>query len=113
MKLGGVRDDDIASLPIANHQAAFPLGTMKRYQQTGLLRTMPKPVQRLAKTRFMKWITKRVGVTQGSISFSGASLAKLLLIPPTGTRLASIFSRITAHSVIRDLLNFPMTNSGH
>jgi mannose-6-phosphate isomerase-like protein (cupin superfamily) len=49
--------------------------------ETGLLRTMPKPVQWLAKTRFMKWITKRVGVTQGSISFSGASLANVAADP--------------------------------
>jgi len=49
--------------------------------QTGLLRTMPKPVQWLAKTRLMKWITRRVGVTQGSISFSGASLAKVATDP--------------------------------
>jgi len=49
--------------------------------QTGLIRTMPKPVQRLAKTRFMKWITTRVGITQGSISFSGASLAKVATDP--------------------------------
>jgi NAD(P)-dependent dehydrogenase (short-subunit alcohol dehydrogenase family) len=45
--------------------------------ETGLLRTMPKPVQWLAKTRLMKWIMKRVGVTQGSISFSGAFLAQI------------------------------------
>ena len=49
--------------------------------ETGLLRAMPKPVQWLAKTRFMKWIMKRVGVTQGSISFSGASLAKVATDP--------------------------------
>ena len=49
--------------------------------QTGLLRTMPKPVQWLAKTRLMKWITRRVGVTHGSISFSGASLAKVATDP--------------------------------
>ena len=45
--------------------------------ETGLLRTMPKPAQWLARTRSIKWITKRVGVTQGSISFSGACLAKV------------------------------------
>lgn len=45
--------------------------------ETGLLRTMPKPVQVLAKTSLMKWIMKRMGVTQGSVSFSGASLAEL------------------------------------
>jgi NAD(P)-dependent dehydrogenase (short-subunit alcohol dehydrogenase family) len=49
--------------------------------QTGLLRTMPKRVQWLAKTRLMNWITRRVGVTQGSISFSGASLAKVATDP--------------------------------
>jgi NAD(P)-dependent dehydrogenase (short-subunit alcohol dehydrogenase family) len=49
--------------------------------ETGLLRTMPKPVQWLAKTRFMKRIAKRVGITQGSISFSGASLAKVATDP--------------------------------
>ena len=49
--------------------------------ETGLLRTMPKPVQWLAKTRFMKWIMIRVGVTQGSISFSGASLAQVAADP--------------------------------
>lgn len=49
--------------------------------ETGLLRTMPKPVQWFAKTRFMKWMMKRVGVTQGSISFSGASLAQVATDP--------------------------------
>ena len=49
--------------------------------QTGLIRTMPKPVQWLAKTSFMKWLAKRVGITQGSLSFSGASLAKVAADP--------------------------------
>lgn len=49
--------------------------------QTGLLRTMPKPVQWFAKTRSMNWIAKRVGITQGSLSFSGASLAKVAVDP--------------------------------
>ncbi len=49
--------------------------------ETGLLRTMPKPVQWFAKTHSMKWIMKRVGVTQGSISFSGASLARVASDP--------------------------------
>ena len=49
--------------------------------ETGLLRTMPKPVQWLAKTHFMKWIMKRVGVTLGSISFSGTSLARVAADP--------------------------------
>jgi hypothetical protein len=49
--------------------------------ETGLLRRLPKPAQWLAKTRFMKWIMQRVGVTQGSISFSGASLAQVATDP--------------------------------
>ncbi len=49
--------------------------------ETGLLRTMPKPVQILAKTSLTKWIMKRMGVTQGSVSFSGASLAKIAADP--------------------------------
>jgi NAD(P)-dependent dehydrogenase (short-subunit alcohol dehydrogenase family) len=49
--------------------------------ETGLLRTMPRPVQWLAKTRFAKWLAKRVGITQGSISFSGACLAKVSADP--------------------------------
>ena len=49
--------------------------------ETGLLRTMAKPVQVLAKTSLMKWIMKRLGVTQGSISFSGGALAVIAADP--------------------------------
>lgn len=49
--------------------------------ETGLLRTMPKPVQVLAKTRFLKWVMKRIGVTQGTIDFSGACLAQIAADP--------------------------------
>ncbi len=49
--------------------------------ETGLLRTMPKPIQLLAPTPFMKWVMKRMGVTQGTISFSGASLAQIAADP--------------------------------
>ena len=42
---------------------------------------MPKTLQWLAKTRFIKWIAKRARVTQGSLSFSGASLAKVASDP--------------------------------
>ena len=40
-----------------------------------MLRTMPTTVQWLAKTSVMKTFMKRMGVMQGSVSFSGASLA--------------------------------------
>ncbi len=45
--------------------------------ETGLTRTSPKPVQWLATTSVMKSLFKRLGVTMGSVSFSGASLGKL------------------------------------
>ena len=49
--------------------------------ETGLRRPMPKPVQVIAKTSLMKWVMKRMGVTQGSVSFSGASLAQIAADP--------------------------------
>ncbi len=49
--------------------------------ETGLLRTMPKPVQWLAKTSLMKWVMKRIGITPGSVGFSGAALAKVAADP--------------------------------
>ena len=49
--------------------------------ETGLLRTMPKPVQWLARTSLMKAAMKRMGVTQGSVGFSGASLARIAIDP--------------------------------
>ena len=45
--------------------------------ETALLRTMPESVQWLARTDFIKGLTKRVGITQGSLNFSGASLAQI------------------------------------
>ena len=57
---------------------AFDPGAMP---ETGLIRTMPKPVQWLARSRLIKKIMKRVGVTQGSITFSGAALAKVAADP--------------------------------
>ena len=49
--------------------------------ETGLLRTMPRPVQRLARTRLMKSVMKRMGVTMGSVGFSGAALARVAADP--------------------------------
>ncbi len=42
---------------------------------------MPKPVQWLAKSAFMKFVMKRMGVTQGSLAFSGPSLARVAAHP--------------------------------
>jgi NAD(P)-dependent dehydrogenase (short-subunit alcohol dehydrogenase family) len=49
--------------------------------ETGLVRTSPKPVQWLMRTSLMKWVLKRLGVTMGSVSFSGAGLAKVVADP--------------------------------
>ncbi len=49
--------------------------------ETGLLRTMPKPVQWLSKTELMKFAFRRFGVTMGTIGFSGAALAKVAADP--------------------------------
>ena len=49
--------------------------------ETALLRTMPKPVQWLSRTRAMKWGMRRMGVTMGSVAFSGSSLARLAADP--------------------------------
>lgn len=44
---------------------------------TGLLRRMPAPVRWLSKTSLMKWVSSHIGVTTGSLGFSGAALARL------------------------------------
>lgn len=49
--------------------------------ETGFLRGMPKPVQWLSKTALMKFAMKRMGITQGSLSFSGAALARIAADP--------------------------------
>lgn len=62
----------------ASASIAFDPGSVP---ETGLLRTMPRPVQRLARTRAAKGIGRRMGVTQGSVGFSGAALARLATDP--------------------------------
>ena len=49
--------------------------------QTGLLRTMPKPVQWLARTSVMRGFMKRMGINVGSLDFAGVSLAQLAAAP--------------------------------
>ena len=49
--------------------------------ETGLLRTMPKPVQWLAKTSLMKSGMRRMGVTSSTVDFSGAALAQIAADP--------------------------------
>jgi NAD(P)-dependent dehydrogenase (short-subunit alcohol dehydrogenase family) len=47
--------------------------------ETGLLRTMPKTLQRLGRSGFAKWLMRTAGLTSGNALFSGASLADLAL----------------------------------
>lgn len=49
--------------------------------ETGLMRTSPEAVQWLTRTSPMKWFMKRLGVTMGSLSFSGSALAKVVADP--------------------------------
>ncbi|QGY33204.1 SDR family NAD(P)-dependent oxidoreductase [Pantoea cypripedii] len=44
---------------------------------TNLMRGLPTPLQPFIKSRFMRWIAKGLGVTQGRLDFSGISLAKI------------------------------------
>ena len=47
--------------------------------ETGLSRTAPRPVQGLLRSSSMKWLMKKLGVTMGSLPFSGAALASVAL----------------------------------
>ncbi len=45
--------------------------------ETGLMRSLPGPLQALTKSSFTRWVTRKMGITQGSLDFSSASLAKV------------------------------------
>ncbi|TIV67128.1 MAG: SDR family NAD(P)-dependent oxidoreductase [Mesorhizobium sp.] len=49
--------------------------------ETGFLRTLPGPVQWFARTAVMSWLSRCLGVTMGSVGFSGVSLARLAADP--------------------------------
>jgi NAD(P)-dependent dehydrogenase (short-subunit alcohol dehydrogenase family) len=49
--------------------------------ETGLARTSPGAVRWLVRTSPMKWVLKRLGVTMGSLSFSGPALARVAYDP--------------------------------
>ncbi|WP_226583894.1 SDR family NAD(P)-dependent oxidoreductase [Acuticoccus sediminis] len=53
---------------------AFDPGSTAR---TGFLRDMPAPVRILSRTSFSHRLQKRMGITMGSVAFSGACLARL------------------------------------
>ena len=52
--------------------------------ETGLMRSAPPIAQRMMRTRPVKWLFKTLGVTIGSIAFSGDSLAEVAI----GSRFA-------------------------
>ena len=47
--------------------------------ETGIGRTAPAFAQWLSRTSFLKWFLKKIGVTMGSLPFSGAALASLAI----------------------------------
>lgn len=48
---------------------------------SNFLRAFPGPVRAFAASSFMKWVSRRMGITQGDLVFSGESLAKLAVDP--------------------------------
>ncbi len=71
-------DRRLRGAAVAVASIAFDPGLMT---ETGLVRTSPRYQQWLSRTALMKWIFKRLGVTMGTLSFSGAALAKVASDP--------------------------------
>ena len=80
--------------------------------ETGLTRSAPKGLQRFTRTAFAKWLFKALGVTMGSIPFSGDALARIAVDPAfadasgrylqsTGGRLIEARSSAMSHDVAR------------
>ena len=53
--------------------------------ETGLNRSAPAPAQWFMRTRFAKWLFRTLGVTMGSIPFSGDALARVAIDPAFAT----------------------------
>ena len=49
--------------------------------ETGLGRTAPAFASRLLRTKLMKWLLQKLGVTMGSLEFSGDALARIAVDP--------------------------------
>jgi NAD(P)-dependent dehydrogenase (short-subunit alcohol dehydrogenase family) len=49
--------------------------------ETNLSRTVPAFAGKLLRTKFIKWLFRKLGVTMGSLSFSGEALARLAVDP--------------------------------
>ena len=65
-----------AGVPVAS--IAFDPGLIS---ETGLTRTSPRFVQRLTRTSLLQGLFRRLGVTMGSLGFSGDALARLVADP--------------------------------
>ncbi len=68
-----LRESDSSVLSIAFDPGLIP--------ETGLTKTSPKFIQWLLRTSLMKWFLKRLGVTMGSLAFSGTALARVVADP--------------------------------
>ena len=49
--------------------------------ETGLMRTAPASAARLMQKNVVKWLLRKLGVTMGSLSFSGDALARIAVDP--------------------------------
>jgi NAD(P)-dependent dehydrogenase (short-subunit alcohol dehydrogenase family) len=59
--------------------------------ETGLSRTAPAFARRLLRTKFIKWLFQRLGVTMGSLTFSGEALARLAVDPQYASATGQYF----------------------
>lgn len=75
-----------AGVPVAS--IAFDPGLIP---ETGLGKTAPEFAQRLSRTSVVKGLLKRLGVTMGSLSFSGAALARVVADPAFADRSGRYF----------------------
>ncbi len=49
--------------------------------ETGLMRSLPRPLQAFTKSSFTRWVTRKMGITQGRLDFSSVSLARVTADP--------------------------------
>jgi NAD(P)-dependent dehydrogenase (short-subunit alcohol dehydrogenase family) len=59
--------------------------------ETGLSRTAPAFAVRLVRSKFIKWLFRKLGVTMGSLSFSGDALARLAVDPEFASATGQYF----------------------
>jgi NAD(P)-dependent dehydrogenase (short-subunit alcohol dehydrogenase family) len=67
--------------------------------ETGLSRTAPAFARRLLRTKFIKWLFRSLGVTMGSLSFSGDGLARLAVDPDYASEAGQYLQSEDGHLV--------------